>query len=60
MMVNMENLIDKLVLVEAYGKNIAFIAKGSKIIWEAIRSCFGKGLWVNDKPWSNKDGWKNK
>lgn len=56
----MENLIDKLVLVEAYGKNIAFIAKGSKIIWEAIRSCFGKGLWVNDKPWSNKDGWKNK
>lgn len=29
------------------------------LIWEAVRSCFGRGFWVNDKSWSNGDGWKN-
>lgn len=29
------------------------------LIWEAVRSCFGRGFWVNNKPWSNKDYWKN-
>lgn len=28
-------------------------------IWEAIRSCFGKGFWDNLKPWNNTDGWNN-
>lgn len=38
---------------------IAFIYKGAKLVWEAIRSCFGKGYWVQDYPWSNDEGWKN-
>lgn len=28
-------------------------------VWEFIRSCFGRGLWANEKPWNNADGWKN-
>ena len=28
-------------------------------IWEAIRSCFSKGFWVNSLPWGNGDGWRN-
>jgi hypothetical protein len=28
-------------------------------LWEYIRSCFGRGFWVNDKNWSNTDNWKN-
>lgn len=28
-------------------------------VWQFIRSCFGKGWWADDKPWSNTDGWKN-
>lgn len=36
------------------------IYKGAALVWEAIRSCFGKGFWINDKPWNNNDGWKNK
>ena len=42
------------------GHVITIVYKGTVLVWEAVRSCFGKGLWVNDKPWSNKDGWKNK
>lgn len=43
-----------------YGdKAIATVYKGAKLVWEAINSCFGKGFWINTKPWSDKDGWKN-
>lgn len=40
-------------------KVIAAIYKGGKLLWEAIKSCFGKGLWLNDYPWDNQDAWKN-
>jgi hypothetical protein len=33
--------------------------KGLHLMWEGIRSCFGSGFWVNNKPWSNVEGWKN-
>ncbi len=35
------------------------VYKGASLIWEAVSSCFGSGLWNNDKPWSNTDGWRN-
>lgn len=38
---------------------IATIYRGSKLLWEAIRSCFGKGFWNNKYSWNNDDGWKN-
>lgn len=38
---------------------IAFVYKGAMLVWSLIRSCFGKGLWINDYPWDNNDGWKN-
>jgi hypothetical protein len=40
-------------------RHIAAIYEGTKLIWQYIRSCFGRGYWINDKPWSNTDGWKN-
>lgn len=40
-------------------KLIAEVYKNSALLWQSIRSCFGKGFWINDKPWDNKDGWKN-
>lgn len=44
-----------------YGdKAVAAVYKGAKLVWEAINSCFGKGFWINTKPWSDKDGWRNK
>lgn len=40
-------------------KALSYIYYGTKLVWQAIRSCFGKGFWINDKPWSNDDAWKN-
>lgn len=30
-----------------------------RMVWQAIRSCFGRGFWTNMMPWRNSDGWKN-
>ena len=38
---------------------ISAVYKGSVLIWQAIRSCFGSGLWVNEKPWIYDETWKN-
>lgn len=35
------------------------VYKGLRLVWMAVRSCFGKGIWRNDKPWINSDKWKN-
>jgi intein-encoded DNA endonuclease-like protein len=46
----------------AYYKNkkaIQAIYKGTHLIWQAIRSCFGSGAWFNEKPWIDEEGWKN-
>jgi hypothetical protein len=40
-------------------KIIAYIFYGSKLVYESIASCFAKGFWVNEQPWSNKSEWKN-
>lgn len=49
-------------IISVFSKNkiIVSIYKGTRLLWEAINSCFGKGFWINVKPWNNKDGWKNK
>lgn len=45
--------------VKAYGKVITAIYAGTRLVWQAIRSCFGAGFWTNGKPWVNEEGWKN-
>lgn len=45
---------------EYFGRRaITAVYKGLRLVWTAIRSCFGKGYWINDKPWVNTDAWKN-
>lgn len=41
------------------GRVISAVYKGLQLVWTAIRSCFGKGYWINNKPWVNADAWKN-
>lgn len=41
------------------GKAIQVIYKGARIVWQAVRSCFGRGYWVGAKPWIGTDKWKN-
>ena len=42
-------------------KRIGAIYKGSQLLWltiyNAIRSCFGSGQWLGDKPWLGDDNW---
>lgn len=35
------------------------VYKGANLVWSAVKSCFGKGFWINDKPWLNSDAWNN-
>lgn len=49
----------EITVVNAYGRTITAIYAGTRLVWQAIRSCFGSGWWVNEKPWLNEEGWKN-
>lgn len=44
-------------------KHIGAIYQGTHLVWRtiynAIRSCFGSGTWLGDKPWLGDDTWKN-
>lgn len=40
-------------------KAIRAVYQGTKLVWEAVSSCFGSGVWKNDKPWKNQDAWRN-
>ena len=44
-------------------KNIGAIYQGTRLVWRtvynAIKSCFGSGTWLGDKPWLGDDSWKN-
>lgn len=40
-------------------KAIQTVYRGAYIVWEAVKSCFGKGWWINDKVWDNQDTWVN-
>jgi hypothetical protein len=53
--------ISKKEIISLYkqGKPIQAMYKGVHLIWQGIRSCFGSGMWINEKPWLNDEGWKN-
>ena len=40
-------------------KVISAVYQGFKLLWQYIKSCFGRGYWINDKMWSERDGWAN-
>lgn len=40
-------------------KALTAVYQGFHLIWQLVRSCYGRGWWINAKQWSNTDGWKN-
>ncbi len=43
-----------------YGaKAVSAVYYGARVVWEAVSSCFGAGMWINTRPWSNTDAWRN-
>ena len=50
----------KITGIFAEGKVIKGVYYAGRLIWEAIRSCFGYGKWVDKYPWLDKELWKEK
>lgn len=44
-------------------KKFGAIYRGQQLIWRtiynAVKSCFGSGTWLGEKPWLGDDPWKN-
>lgn len=38
---------------------ISAVYIGASLLWTLVRSCYGRGYWINEKPWLNGDAWKN-
>lgn len=51
--------LNETVAITAINHEIQEVRLGLRIVWQSIRSCFGKGFWINEKPWINDDAWKN-
>ena len=58
---NIKEFIDQ--IQQLVQKDIGAIYKGSRLVWvtvyNAIKSCYGSGTWIQDKPWLDNDFWKN-
>lgn len=38
---------------------ISEVYVGNKLVWMAVRSCFGSGVWIEQKPWLDNEKWKD-
>lgn len=39
-------------------KAISYVYYGTNLVWQAVRSCFGSGIWVSEKSWLGDEAWK--
>ena len=40
-------------------RTFAALHAGANLVWMAVRSCFGSGRWIDNKPWIDKEMWKD-
>ena len=38
---------------------ITSIHHGANLIWQMVKSCYGTGIWLPAKPWTDNDKWKD-
>ena len=48
----------EMTLIYHGNRAISAIYKGVSLVWQGIRSCFGAGFWVAEKPWLDNEAWK--
>jgi len=39
--------------------SMAYLYKGTQLLWQALNDCFSSGAWINKLPWRNDSPWKN-
>lgn len=47
-----------IIQIIAEKRTVVAIYKGALKVWESVRSCFGSGMWILDKPWLYNEGWR--
>ena len=45
--------------IEHGRQDVLEVYYGKRFVWGMAGSCYGSGYWINEKPWSNTDGWRN-
>lgn len=41
-------------------RTLVSMYSGDRLFWQSVRSCFGRGWWIEDKPWVDNDIWKER
>lgn len=41
------------------GKAVQKVYSIGKVVWQALRGCFGSGQWENGEAWENEQEWNN-
>jgi hypothetical protein len=41
------------------GKVIVAVYDWIYLVWQAVRSCYGSGAWLDHLPWLDDDPWKD-
>jgi len=49
----------EIISIQKWHHSITYVYKGARLVWQAVRSCFGRGKWIPDKPWIDYDKWKD-
>lgn len=44
--------------IMAASRAMSAVYYGTRLVWQAVRSCFGSGVWVSHKPWLGQEKWK--
>lgn len=58
-MIVIGNHSNDIVEIHYQGKNVVSKYYGLHLVWEAVKSCYGKGYWIETKPWLDDDKWKD-
>lgn len=50
---------NKLAIARLGSRAVAVMYAGARMVWQAVRSCFGSGRWIGEKPWIGDETWKS-
>ena len=49
----------KIVSMMVNGKRLSILRRPNAVIWQAVRSPFGSGVWHGERLWDGSEKWKS-